>query len=349
MKKEKIISTVIFVIIFILFAIFFSKDYLDFQENLFKKSEQEQLVLKEAEELNVSKIENLENADLKIAPDEKILSNFVEKLDKAEKNIYIEVYMLTEKRITESLKKARNRWVDVKVLLEKSPYKTENINNKVFEELKDAWVNVTWSNEKNYYLNHSKFFVIDDLLIASTWNLTYSTFTVNRDFFFYSSDTKLLQTVKNIFENDFKWKKVDFYHNNLIMSPNYSRVKLEKYLQSATKNIKIYIQYLKDEKINNSLLALKKEKNIDIEIIIDKKNLEDESVEILKNAWIKIKWFDWKTMHSKAILIDEKYLFIGSINFSEFSIDKNREFWVFLKEENLIKNFLEIFEKDFWN
>ena len=54
-------------------------------------------------------------------------------------------------------------------------------------------------------------------------------------------------------------------------------------------------------------------------------------------------------MHSKAILIDEKYLFIGSINFSEFSIDKNREFWVFLKEENLIKNFLEIFEKDFWN
>ena len=133
------------------------------------------------------------------------------------------------------------------------------------------------------------------------------------------------------------------------MSPNYSRVKLEKYLQSATKNIKIYIQYLKDEKINNSLLALKKEKNIDIEIIIDKKNLEDESVEILKNAWIKIKWFDWKTMHSKAILIDEKYLFIGSINFSEFSIDKNREFWVFLKEENLIKNFLEIFEKDFWN
>ncbi|MBB1564886.1 hypothetical protein HG430_002495 [Candidatus Gracilibacteria bacterium] len=349
MKKEKIISTVIFVVIFVLFAIFFSKGYLDFQENLFKKSEQEQLVLKEAEEFNVSKIENLENADLKIAPDEKILSNFVEKLDKAEKNIYIEVYMLTEKRITESLKKARNRGVDVKVLLEKSPYKTENINNKVFEELKDAGVNVTWSNEKNYYLNHSKFFVIDDLLIASTGNLTYSTFTVNRDFFFYSSDTKLLQTVKNIFENDFKGKKVDFYHNNLIMSPNYSRVKLEKYLQSATKNIKIYIQYLKDEKINNSLLALKKEKNIDIEIIIDKKNLEDESVEILKNAGIKIKGFDGKTMHSKAILIDEKYLFIGSINFSEFSIDKNREFGVFLKEENLIKNFLEIFEKDFGN
>ena len=108
-QMKKIISTVIFVVIFVLFAIFFSKGYLDFQENLFKKSEQEQLVLKEAEEFNVSKIENLENADLKIAPDEKILSNFVEKLDKAEKNIYIEVYMLTEKRITESLKKARNR------------------------------------------------------------------------------------------------------------------------------------------------------------------------------------------------------------------------------------------------
>jgi cardiolipin synthase len=30
-------------------------------------------------------------------------------------------------------------------------------------------------------------------------------------------------------------------------------------------------------------------------------------------------------MHSKAILVDEKYLFIGSVNFSEASFDKNRE------------------------
>ncbi|MDF1682884.1 MAG: phospholipase D-like domain-containing protein [Patescibacteria group bacterium] len=30
-------------------------------------------------------------------------------------------------------------------------------------------------------------------------------------------------------------------------------------------------------------------------------------------------------MHSKAILIDNKYLFLGSVNFSSYSLDRNRE------------------------
>jgi phosphatidylserine/phosphatidylglycerophosphate/cardiolipin synthase-like enzyme len=54
-------------------------------------------------------------------------------------------------------------------------------------------------------------------------------------------------------------------------------------------------------------------------------------------------------MHSKAILIDEKYLFLWSINFSEYSLDKNKEVGVIMRKESVVKKFIEIFEKDWRN
>jgi phosphatidylserine/phosphatidylglycerophosphate/cardiolipin synthase-like enzyme len=53
-------------------------------------------------------------------------------------------------------------------------------------------------------------------------------------------------------------------------------------------------------------------------------------------------------MHSKAILIDKKYLFLGSINFSNYSLDSNREVGILLINKKNIEKFLEIFNKDFY-
>jgi phosphatidylserine/phosphatidylglycerophosphate/cardiolipin synthase-like enzyme len=35
-----------------------------------------------------------------------------------------------------------------------------------------------------------------------------------------------------------------------------------------------------------------------------------------------------------------------SINFSEYSLDKNREIWILIKEKKIISKFREIFSKD---
>jgi phosphatidylserine/phosphatidylglycerophosphate/cardiolipin synthase-like enzyme len=52
-------------------------------------------------------------------------------------------------------------------------------------------------------------------------------------------------------------------------------------------------------------------------------------------------------MHAKAILVDKKYLFIWSENFSYFSLEKNRELWIILKDKKVILKFINIFNKDF--
>lgn len=345
--KQKIFSAIVLIIIFIVFWIFFWKEYKNFQKEKAEQIKQNNEVLEKAKAFEIENIKILENTEIFYTPYEELLYNFTKKIDEAKNEVLIEVYMFTEKRILQSLINAKKRWVSVKVVLEKSPYLSENANNNHFKELQKNWIDVVWSNKKNYYLNHSKFYIIDNEAIISTWNLTYSTFTVNRDFFIFTKDENILKNLKNIFEADFYGKWLDFYDENLVSSPNYSRIKLEKFLKSATKNIKIYIQYLKDEKINDLLISLKNEKNISVQIIVDEKQKDDENVKKLKEKWIEIKLYTWKSMHSKAILIDEKYLFIWSINFSEYSIDKNRELWIFLKNEEIIDKFKNLFEKDF--
>jgi len=115
---------------------------------------------------------------------------------------------------------------------------------------------------------------------------------------------------------------------------------------SAKKDIKMYFQYTKDDQLVNLLIKLKKEKNIKISIIIPKTASDDENILKLKKAWINIKILSKYKMHAKAILVDKKYLFIWSINFSNYSLDKNREVWILLKNSKIINDFLYIYNQD---
>jgi phosphatidylserine/phosphatidylglycerophosphate/cardiolipin synthase-like enzyme len=262
--------------------------------------------------------------------------------------VYLEVYMLTETRIKQSLINASKRWVVVKVLLEKNPYKANNINNKHFKFLKENWVNIRWSNPDMFSLNHSKFIIIDDALIISTWNFTYSTFNFNRDLFLFIEDSLFIETFHKIFKSDFEWYKISLYDENLVLSPNYSREKFEKLFSKAKKSIYMYFQYLSDEKLEE-LLIKKALLWVNIEVIVsrDFSLNHAEKIRKMEKSWIKIKTLKKIKMHSKAILIDNEYLFIWSINFSSYSLDKNREVGVLLKDKDIISKFIKLFSKDF--
>jgi phosphatidylserine/phosphatidylglycerophosphate/cardiolipin synthase-like enzyme len=50
--------------------------------------------------------------------------------------------------------------------------------------------------------------------------------------------------------------------------------------------------------------------------------------------------------HTKMILVDEKYLLLGSMNLSSNSLDKNREIWIILMDTGHISEFIQWFKKD---
>lgn len=334
-----------FLLLSLLFLFSCQNQYIEFHKN----KETEKQIQSEINDFSFDKIEYLSWLTLRKTPDLKLLDELTTKIDNAKSRVYLEVYIFTEKRLKKSLIDAKKRWLDMKVILEKNIYLAWNLNKDTFKDLEKAWIEVVYSNPDNYSLNHSKMMIIDDEVIISTGNYSYSTFKYNREFFIFLDNKNIFPIFLEIFENDFLGIKKNIEFWNLILSPYSSREKLEYLLKNAQKSIKIYAHNFWDESISNILLDKKKE-NIDIKMIfpdLKKVSSNENEIELLQKNNINLKLIDKPEIHAKAILVDDKYLYIWSINFSSFSIDKNREIWTLIKNEDIIKQFLDIFNADF--
>ena len=340
-------------LIFIIFFFFLSSctnEYIAFHSQKWDYLESKTSLSQEVEKYDISKVEE-RNVEIFSLPNKWWIDKVVNFIDNAKKRIYLEVYILTEKRIIEALVKAKNRWIDMKIILEKNVFWSPTINKKSFQELEKVWINVKYSSENNYTFTHSKFYIIDDFFLVSTGNMSHSTFTVNKEFFVKSSNISDLKLLEQLFSDDFSNKKSIICSYNLISSPNCSREMIGNLLKSAKKEIYIYNQEISDEEIL-SILKEKKKKWLDIKLIIWDKNKVKRNTQVfldLKNLGIEIISPKKPYIHAKLVLIDWSYIYVWSINFTANSFDNNREVWVIFNNPKTWWEIKKEFLKDFSN
>jgi len=106
--------------------------------------------------------------------------------------------------------------------------------------------------------------------------------------------------------------------------------------------------------ILNELIKAAK-RNVKVEIILDQSELKFyssntkgnlETANYLSNNGITV-YFDSikKTTHSKLIIIDEKYVILGSTNWSYYSLTKNNETSVLINSPELAEHYIKYFGK----
>lgn len=347
-KLNKIFSYIFFLVFFIVFSFLFWKDYFLFHESKNKIIDENQIIKEKVEDFSLEDIRELSDWEIYYTPYLDLKSKIIDNINSAKSRVYVEVYMFSEKNIRNAIINAKKRWVDVKIVLEKNPYLAYNINNEAYNLFKENDIEVVWSDPKNYFLNHSKFMIIDDMFIVSTWNLSHSTFAYNRDFFIFSKDGVILNKILKIFDYDFYWIVWQEYDSNLILSPNYSRKKLEKSFLWARESINMYFQYFLDDDLVD-VLSIKASSGVLIKVVLPDTAIESSPKQIkkLENSWVEISFLKKPKIHSKIVIVDNSYMFLWSINFSPTSIDENRELGLFFKNKDLIEKVNLVFEKDF--
>lgn len=126
-------------------------------------------------------------------------------------------------------------------------------------------------------------------------------------------------------------------------------------LSHAHKNIKMTIYTFTDKKLARAL-KIAANKGVQVTIIADKKEAKYKysvipNLATIKNIKIKLlsgksyKNGDKAKMHVKLTIIDNKYLIIGSANYSYSAFYKNYEYVVIEKDKELIGAFNTFFEK----
>lgn len=100
------------------------------------------------------------------------------------------------------------------------------------------------------------------------------------------------------------------------------------------------------DELANALIRAQN-RNVKIKVILDAANASHSrsKVKLLRQAGIPVKVENYAgKMHSKSIIIDDKYIIAGSMNFSNSGENKNDENCLIIEDEKFTKYYREFFE-----
>lgn len=141
------------------------------------------------------------------SPQDKTVENaLVPLVEKAEKYIYLPVFVITHKKLTQALIDAKNRGVDVKIILDATSVRS---NHTTHEVLRNAGIPLKTENYAGKV--HNKSMIIDDkYVITGSMNFSNSGENRNDENCLVIENTELAKFYRGWFE--FIWKKIpDIY------------------------------------------------------------------------------------------------------------------------------------------
>lgn len=224
---------------------------------------------------------------------------------------------------------------------------------------------------------HGKMIIVDRrYVLMSTGNFNSSSLCsdesakCNRDYSYVTKNSVVIRKLSELFESDLKNERWDFKKiisempNSLTVSPN-SSPRLVALIKSAKESIWVQNQYLEEPSINQALIEKAKE-GIKVHVQVSafcsfgypsegKKLKINKIYSEFDEAGIQTKIFTAKIkvknrpgyLHSKAIVVDENFGWIGSINGSDTSTLQNREFGIIFNAKKSVHELLETLKDDF--
>jgi cardiolipin synthase A/B len=272
----------------------------------------------------------------------------------AKTSIDLTMYELEDTTAEKDLAAAEERGVNVRVILDQ---REESENSAAYDYLKDNGVNVVWSWSK-YYYTHEKSLVIDDTTaMIMTANLTSQYYSTSRDFLVTVTNAKDVAAIVTVFNADYAHESVTPGDGaNLVWSPTDSQTKLLALINGATSSLRLYANEMDDTAVENALISAAKRK-VDVEVCGENEDGEyDSAYTTLADAGVHITYYsnpDGFYIHAKMILADygtsDAKVFIGSENFSNTSLNENRELGLIISNHTIMSSINSTFATDFEN
>lgn len=274
----------------------------------------------------------------------------VDAITNAHKDILVEDYLLSDKAIIQALELAKQRGVNVEIMLEQHPFGGGNVNSKAKSVLTSDGIAFEWTSP-SFTLTHEKSIIIDDAqAYILSQNLTAAAFKTNREYDILDTNAADVAEVETMFRDD--WQRINFTPSDtqLVISPVNSRNKLEALLMSATNSVELTTEDINDQELI-SMLA-EKAKTIPVELIIPtlkQLSSNQSAAQQLTDSGVQVHTISSPYMHGKMMLVDTSRAYVGSINYSTQSMDRNRELGIIISQKDIISQLDQTFQSDWQN
>ena len=308
----------------------------------------------------------LSDMTVKLKPDDKCSSlackEILKQINDSKTSIDIALYGWDNvAQITNAIKNAKSRGVKVRIVYDTSPAEyypeTKHIVELADESAKDS-PNV---------LMHNKFIIFDNQkVITGSMNFARTGFSgFNSDCIIFLNSEEIAKIYEEEFlqmlSGKFSTSKSHVNHKTIMLgsakvtplfSPKDKIItnNVIPIINSAKRYIYIPTFLITHDELAQSLINAKK-RGIDVKMIVDATNpfMPRSKVKMLRASGIPVKIENYAgKLHSKSIIIDDKYIIAGSMNFSKSGENKNDENALIIEDERLAKYYRGFFEY-LWN
>ncbi len=257
--------------------------------------------------------------------------------------------------IKSAMEKAYSRGVKIRVVYDRTSFPDD------LDSLLKLTLQKSTDNDK--ILMHNKFIIFDNArVITGSMNFSLTGLSgFNGNCVFLINSAEIALAYKKEFEQMLNGK----FHNNKTKYPiknvQLGKTKIAVYfspkdktvltaviplVNSAQKYIYIPAFVFTHDELAQSLISAKK-RGVDVKIIADAVNTTTKrsKIKLLRSANIPVKIENYAgKLHSKSIIIDDKYIISGSMNFSYSGENKNDENCLIIEDSSLAKYYRGFFE-----
>jgi cardiolipin synthase A/B len=272
----------------------------------------------------------------------------------ARHSVDMTMYEFSDTTAEHDLAAAARRGVRVHVILD---HREQSVNSAAYSYLRSHAVRVTWSSPK-YQYTHQKTVIIDGAeAIIMTANLTSQYYATSRDFLVVDTSRADVAAITTVFNADFTQSAVrPGDGSDLVWSPTDSQHQLLGLINGATSSLRIYSEEMGDTAVEDALIRAAK-RGVDVQVCGENENGEyDSAYTKLARAGIHISYYSSSTgfyIHGKVIEADygtaHGKVFIGSENFSNTSLNDNRELGLIISNRAVMSAIASTFAVDFRN
>ena len=307
----------------------------------------------------------------------------------AQTSFYLEVYTLSSEPLVNALINAHNRGVTVIVQLSDDRVNSfeDAYTEEAAWRLDNEGIDVYWTSGTAFVFTHAKFWIVDSQIAyvySGNWAPSSipqdSTSYTNREMGLIFNDASIATYFENVFFDDgliatlytpsshggvlqanetggsyspiaTPSSFVEYAEVTPIFAPDNSFELLSSLIQNATTSIDLELQYIKlncdllDEVLDAAL------RGVAIRVIIPEPSSANENVtEVLINNGAQVKFFKGLGHdHNKYVSVDNEFVQVSSINWSNNSVENNREAGAIVKSANVASYFKAIFDHDWAN
>lgn len=288
---------------------------------------------------------------LQTLPDqgESAIDSFV---SSAKSTLDMTMYELRDTTITGDLVNLQKAGVKVRVILDAQH---TSVNGTAYNTLKNGGVAVTYSSSAFVY-THQKTITVDGAeSYISTGNLDSTYYSTSRDYGVYDTDANDVKAIEAVFAADFaKTSITPGDGDDLVWSPTDSQTHLLDLINGATKTLDVQEEEFGDTALVNAVVAAAK-RGVTVRVVAENEGGSyTTDLNEVTAAGGKVKTYTSSTgyyIHAKAIVADagtsSAKVFLGSENFSDNSLNHNRELGLIINDSTVVSGVESAFGADF--